>query len=101
MIDVTVLLGILMSLSFFVNIVVQITKEFIHIPTKIWTILVSAITVVLSLCVATSFEWIEPNVGMVVLSLAGSFIVAYVAMYGFDTFKELWLRFKEGENIGS
>ena len=101
MIDVTVLLGILMSLSFFVNIVVQITKEFIPIPTKIWTILISALTVVLALCIAKSFDLVEPTVGIVLLSLAGSFIVAYVAMYGFDTFKELWQRFKAGEKIGS
>lgn len=99
--DLTMWLGVLMVMAFFVNIVVQITKEFIHIPTKLWAILVSLIITTLSLCAGVSWGWFKATVGMVILSFAGSFVIAYVAMYGFDTFKELWERFKDGENIGS
>ena len=97
--DLSVLLGVIMALSFVVNIVVQLTKETVPIPTKLWCVLV-AITIDLGVLFGASVLGIlKINTGYVLLSVIGSFIIAYIAMYGFDTFKELWQRFKKGENI--
>lgn len=98
-IDFSMVLGIIMAVAFLVNIIVQMTKSYIPLPTKLWCILVSVSVVVAVLFAAISFHVAKLNAGTVILSLMGSFIVAFIAMYGFDTFKELWQRFKEGDDI--
>lgn len=97
--NASVWLGVLMVVAFVVNIIVQLSKEFIPLPTKLWVLLVSAMVMVALLLAGVSFNIVKLDAGTVVLSLFGSFVVAYVAMYGFDTLKELWIRFKGGENI--
>ena len=99
MIDVTVWIGVLMILSFAVNIIVQMTKSYIPIPTKIWTVIVSAVVNVVALVGASYDGKMVINSLTVILALMGSFIVAYVSMYGFDSFKDLWERFKGGDDI--
>lgn len=94
-----VLLGIVMLISFAVNIIVQLTKGFVPIPTKLWAIIVSAFVMICTLYVAGSMNMVHITPGLIIASLLGSFIVAYIAMYGFDTLKDLWQRFKKGENI--
>ena len=93
------ILGIVMVLAFVVNIIVQFTKEFIIIPTKLWCIIVSASLVVGCVLSIMATGHINFSVFTIILGIIGSFIIAFIAMYGFDTFKELWGRFKEGENI--
>lgn len=97
--NASVWLGVLVAVAFVVNIIVQLTKEFIPLPTKLWVLMVSATVVIALLMAGVSFDIVKLDAGSVVLSLFGSFVVAYVAMYGFDTLKELWTRFKGGENI--
>lgn len=97
--DITVWLGVLMVLAFAVNIIVQMTKGFIPLPTKLWCIIVSGVIDVIALFGASEGGKIHINGLTIILAIVGAFIVAYVAMYGFDTFKELWERFKKGENI--
>ena len=94
--NMSVILGVLTVLAFVVNIIVQITKELIPMPTKAWAIIVSFIVTISSTYIASSYKILEFTVSNVILSSVGSFIVAYVSMYGFDTFKELWERFKGG-----
>ena len=89
--------GALIVLAFVVNVIVQMTKGIIPIPTKLWCIIVSAVVMTGALYVTTSQS--EIDVKKCICALAGSFVVAYVAMYGFDTLKELWERFKKGEGI--
>lgn len=97
--NVSMLLGFVMVLAFAVNIIVQITKEFIPLPTKLWCIIVATAVVIGGMLALVSARQLEFNVLTVVLSILGAFIIAFIAMYGFDTFKELWERFKKGENI--
>ena len=40
--DLSVILGLIMALSFIVNIVVQLTKGTVPLPTKLWCVLVAA-----------------------------------------------------------
>ena len=97
--NTSAIVGVLTALAFAVNIIVQLTKSFGPLPTKLWCILV-AITVNLSALTFCSVSGIAKlSVSGVILAIFASFIVAYAAMYGFDTLKELWQRFKEGENI--
>ena len=98
-IDLNVILGLLMAAAFLVNIIVQLTKEFIPLPTKLWCIFVAFTVDLVALFIAFGFELVILNTSTILLSLIGSFIVAFIAMYGFDTFKELWVRFKAGEDI--
>ena len=97
--DLTFVLGVLMALSFVVNIIVQLTKGVVPLPTKLWCVLVAVTVDIATLFGITGLGFIEINAGYILFSIIGSFIVSYIAMYGFDTFKELWKRFKEGENI--
>lgn len=99
--DLSAVLGVLMALAFAVNIIVQMTKGFIPLPTQLWCIIVAVAVDMGALFGVASFHILEINTAYILLSLIGSFIVAYIAMYGFDTFKGLWQRFKDGENIGS
>ena len=97
--DLTEVLGIIMAISFLVNIIVQLTKGFIPFPTKLWCILVSIAVMMASLYVGITFGMMEANGASIIFCTFGSFIVAFIAMYGFDTFRELWERFKKGEDI--
>lgn len=97
--DLNTVLGVIMAIAFIVNIIVQLTKGFVPIPTKLWCIIVSVFVMATLLFVAISMQLIKFNAGYIILSVFGSFIVAFIAMYGFDTFKDLWKRFKAGENI--
>ena len=94
-----VLLGAVMLISFAVNIIVQLTKGFMPIPTKLWAITVSMLVMMAAVYIGASCGAVRFNSATVVSSILGSFIVAYIAMYGFDTLKELWTRFEKGENI--
>lgn len=97
--DIGVWLGVVMVIAFAVNIIVQLTKGFIKLPTKLWCIFVSAGVMCAVMLSGVSIGVIDFSVWLVMLGLIGSFVIAYIAMYGFDTFKDLWQRFREGENI--
>ena len=94
-----ILLGIVMLISFAVNIIVQLTKGFVPIPTKLWAIIVSEFVMVAVMYIGATYGAVQFDFAVIVASLLGSFIVAYIAMYGFDTLKDLWQRFEKGENI--
>ena len=85
--------------AFLVNITVQLTKGYIPLPTKLWCIIVSIIVDMGVLWVGADYGIFKWSVSSILAFFFLSFIVAFVAMYGFDTFKNLWKRFKDGENI--
>ena len=85
--------------AFLVNITVQLTKGYIPLPTKLWCIIVSIIVDIGLLWAGADYGIFKWSVSSILAFFFLSFIVAFVAMYGFDTFKNLWKRFKDGENI--
>ncbi|MBQ4526964.1 MAG: hypothetical protein II998_02720 [Clostridia bacterium] len=97
--ELSTMIGLLTAASFVVNIIVQMTKNFVPIPTKLWCITVSATVSATALLVANANNYIKLTPSEICLSLISSFVVAYVAMYGFDAAKELWRRLHGGENI--
>ncbi len=97
--DTGMLCGVIMAIAFIVSLIVQFTKGFIPLPTKLWCIMVSAIVMIMTLFTASSNGYVELNGASICLSVVGSFVVAFVAENGFNTFKDLWRRFSEGEDI--
>lgn len=98
--NAVMIVGILSALVFVAQIIVQVTKELPGIgklPTKAWVIAVSVLVCVLSLFIYASWANITMLWYYVVLALFAGFVVAYIAMYGWDTLKELWERSKKGE----
>lgn len=93
------ILSILGLLSFIVNIIVELIKEvgpLKKVPTQAVAIVVSLIV-----CCLGSVLYINYfNVTISILSLIsiivlGCFPVAYIAMFGFDTFKSLYEKFNK------
>ena len=97
--EISTIIALITAIAFIVNITVQVTKNLIPVPTQLWTIIVSAFATTVSAFAASDRGFFEINFITLSEALAVSFVVAYIAMYGFDTFKDLWLRFKDGENI--
>lgn len=91
------LTGILGFAAFLVSVVVEFTKEvkpFSLMPTRLWCMTVSAV-----LCLCAYFGYCAylaiPAVWyLAVCALVASVIVSYIAMYGWDTLKDLLDRFK-------
>lgn len=75
-----------------VNIIVEVVKRLIPVPTDIVVFIVSIAVTVLALFIAAEVLQITVMwyyaVGAVVLGV----FVAYAAMFGFDKFKEVWDR---------
>lgn len=96
--NATAILGIIGALAFFVVIIVELTKEIPGIrkmPTKLWTIIVAIIvcmvgTIIYFAMAAAPLYWYY-----IVLAFFGAFIVAYIAMFGWDSANELWNRFTD------
>ncbi len=78
-----------------VNIITEVIKRLIPVPTDIVVFVVSIAVTVLALFIAASVLQITVMwyyaVGAVILGI----FVAYAAMFGFDKFKELWNRLSE------
>ena len=83
------------ALAFFVSIITQLTKEFVikAIPTKLYVLILSVVTTMLSVLCYFSYKSVEIKLYLVVGSFALGFIVAFIAVYGWEEFKELKDRF--------
>lgn len=89
--SVSSILGIIGILVIIVNIITEVLKAIVpkQFPTKALAILVSffvTIGFVLIFCTI--------SIKMFALSIIGSFVVAFISMYGWDTFNEIISRFK-------
>ena len=85
------LLGMAGVLAAMTSIVVQVLKNILpkEIPTKILTIIVAMLITIEYVIVAETI-----SVGSILLAIFGGFVVAFIAMFGFDSFKETLERFK-------
>lgn len=95
LIDGVSLVTVISALSFFVSIITQLTKEFVPktIPTKLYTLVLSVVVTMSAVLCYFSYKSIEIKLYLVFGSFALGFIVAFIAMYGWDEFKELKDRF--------
>ena len=84
-------LGTIGILAAIVSIITELFKNIIPqaFPTK-------ALVMIISLIIILGFIIIfcAISVKMIVFGIIGSFVVAFISMYGWDTFKEIIIKFK-------
>lgn len=87
-------LGVVGILAAVVSIITEILKKIL--PSKFPT---KALVMVISLIVSIVFvlTFCEISAKIIILAITGSFIIAFISMYGWDTFKELIDRYKAPE----
>ena len=85
-------------LAFLVSIIIEVIKNvgFLkNIPTQLITIVVSILICTVGYIAYTSYIQMPITWYYVFAAFISSFVVSYVAMYGFDTLNELYQRFKK------
>lgn len=84
-------LGVIGILAAIVSIFTELFKNIIpkSFPTK-------ALVMITSLIITLGFILIfcAINIKMIAFGIIGSFVVAFISMYGWDTFKEIIIKFK-------
>ena len=94
--NTVMIIGILGALAFAVSLITEMLKDLPGIkkvPTKALAILVSLIVTVAALMVYVAYAGVTLLWYYVVLAVFAAFVAAYIAMYGWDTLKELKDRF--------
>ena len=96
--SVTSILAVIGALSFMVSIITQVFKG-VGVLSKIPTdILVFVLSIGLTVIAFVAYmQYIQQVIlwYMVLASIMAGFIVAFVAMYGWEKFSELWKRFNK------
>lgn len=90
-ISIGTLLGTVSGLAFIVSLITEVLKNLLpkKFPTKL-------LVMIISLILTIGFVLLFGGVSVIngVYGAIGSFIVSFVSMYGWDSFKELYNRFK-------
>lgn len=90
-ISIGTLLGTVGGLAFIVSLITEVLKSWLpkKFPTKL-------LVMIISLILTIGFVLLFGGVSVVngVYGAIGSFIVSFVSMYGWDSFKELYDRFR-------
>ncbi|TGY93456.1 ribonuclease [Petralouisia muris] len=90
------IIGVLGALAFMVSLITELLKDMPGIkklPTKAFVILVSLVVTVAALLIYVAYAHAMLLWYYVALAVFAAFVVAYIAMYGWDTLKELKDRF--------
>ena len=94
--SVTSLLAVIGALAFMVSVITQVFKG-VGVLSKIQTdILVFVLSIGLTVIAFVAYmQYIQQVIlwYMILASIMAGFIVAFVAMYGWEKFSELWKRF--------
>lgn len=96
-INASSVLGIVGTLAAINTIIVEVLKNILpkKVPTKI-VAMISAMIVALGYIFI--FGVITPQ--SIILGILGGFVVAFISMFGFDSFKDIFDRFKIKEDNG-
>ena len=98
--NMTAILAVIGAFAFIVSVITQVFKGvgvLSKIPTDI-LVLVLSIGITVTAFVAY-MQYIQQTIiwYMILAAILAGFLVAFVAMYGWEKFAELWSRFKKGE----
>jgi hypothetical protein len=98
--NMTAILAVIGALAFIVSVITQVFKGvgvLAKIPTDI-LVLVLSIGITVTAFVAY-MQYIQQTIiwYMILAAILAGLLVAFVAMYGWEKFAELWSRFKKGE----
>ena len=92
------LTGLLGLAAFITSVIVEITKKvkpFSLIPTQLWCMLVALLVCVVGYLGYSAYAAMPVRWYFVACVIVAAFIVAYIAMYGWDTLKSLYERFNK------
>ena len=96
--DMTLILAVIGALAFMVSVITQVFKG-VGILSKIPTdILVFVLSIGLTVTAFIAYmQHIQQAIlwYMIIAAIMAGFIVAFVTMYGWDKFNDLWKRFKQ------
>lgn len=96
--SITSLVAVIGALAFMVSIITQVFKG-VGILSKVPTdILVFVLSIGLTVIAFVAYmQYIQQIVVwyMIIAAIMAGFIVAFVAMYGWEKFSELWKRYKK------
>lgn len=93
-----VMLGIMGALAFVINIIVEMTKELPFIkkmPTKAYTMLVSIVVCEVALIIYFAVNGMALLWYYLVAVFFGAFIIAYLALFGWDALSDVYKRYKK------
>lgn len=91
------ILALIGGLAFIVTVIIEVIKNIKlleKVPTQLVVIIVSMLVCVIGYLAYASYSGIAITWYYVFAAFISSFVVSYVSMYGFDTLKELYDRFK-------
>lgn len=98
--DMTTILAVIGALSFMVSVITQVFKG-VGVLAKIPTdILVFILSIGMTVTAFVAYmQYIQQTIlwYMILAAILAGFLVAFVAMYGWEKFAELWNRFKKME----
>lgn len=94
--NMTIILAIIGALAFIVSVITQVIKGvgvFSKVPTDI-VVLVLSIGITIAAFIAY-MQYIQMTIlwYMILAAIMAGFVVAFVAMYGWEKLSELWKRF--------
>ena len=96
--SITSLLAVVGALAFIVSIITQVFKG-VSVLSKVPTdILVFVLSIGLTVIAFVAYmQYIQQAIVwyMIIAAIMAGFIVAFVAMYGWEKFSELWKRFNK------
>lgn len=96
--SITSLLAVIGALAFIVSIITQVFKG-VSVLSKVPTdILVFVLSIGLTVIAFVAYmQYIQQIIVwyMIIAAIMAGFIVAFVAMYGWEKFSELWKRFNK------
>lgn len=94
--NAVMVIGVLGALAFVVSLITEMLKDLPRVkkvPTKALIIIASPIVTLAALAVYTAYAGIRFQWYYIVPAVFAAFVAAYIAMYGWDTLKELKDRF--------
>lgn len=95
--DALMIVGVLGVLSFFVGLIVELTKGLpgiARLPTKLYAIIVSAAVCELALLIYAGFAGVSVSWFGALLALFASCAVSPISVFGRDMLGEIYSRFK-------
>lgn len=98
--NMTTILAVIGALAFMVSVITQVFKG-VGVLAKIPTdILVFVLSIGMTVTAFVAYmQYIQQTIlwYMILAAILAGFLVAFVAMYGWEKFAELWNRFKRAE----
>ena len=101
--NLTLVLAVIGVLAFMVSVITQVLKGvgiFNKIPTDILVFVLSIVLTVTSFI--AYMQYIQQTIiwYMILAAIMAGFIVAFVAMFGWEKLSDLWSRFNKKDNLG-